>query len=267
MRKKLSISVLVITWNEKHLLSRCLEKLCANFDFDEDEIVVIDNGSIDDTPEMVSERFPSVRYYRLEENIGVGPARNRGIMVADKDIVMTLDNDAYLATPFSTLKASIIDAHLHNPNLGVMGFRLCFPDGSYQFNGRGFPGFVQPFYSRIPFLRSIKYFKNQYNSHLNVNLEQISTGLHEVDYLLGANQIFTREWLVKTGIYDESIFFGPEDLEFCWRVKQAGGQNMINMSVSIIHDYQRRTRKINKIFFLHTYAFYRTWLKMKSLWR
>ena len=183
MRKRLSISVIVITWNEKHLLSRCLENLCANFDFDEDEIVVIDNGSIDDTSEMVSEHFPSVRYYRLEENIGVGPARNRGIMVADKDIVMTLDNDAYLTTPFSTLKASIIDAHSHNPDLGVMGFRLCFPDGSYQFNGRGFPGFVQPFYSRIPFLRSIKYFKNQYNSHLNVNLEKISTGLNEVDYL------------------------------------------------------------------------------------
>ena len=81
MRKRLSISVVVITWNEKHLLSRCLENLCPNFDFDEDEIVVIDNGSIDGTAEMVSERFPSVRYYRLEENIGVGPARNRGIMV------------------------------------------------------------------------------------------------------------------------------------------------------------------------------------------
>ena len=99
MRKRLSISVVVITWNEKHLLSRCLENLCPNFDFDEDEIVVIDNGSIDGTAEMVSERFPSVRYYRLEENIGVGPARNRGIMVADKNIVMTLDNDAYLTTP------------------------------------------------------------------------------------------------------------------------------------------------------------------------
>ena len=65
MSKRLSVSVLVITWNEKQLLSRCLENLCANFDFDEDEIVVIDNGSIDDTSEMVSERFPSVRYYCL----------------------------------------------------------------------------------------------------------------------------------------------------------------------------------------------------------
>ena len=263
MNDENSVSVIVITWNQVECLSRCLESICNDFDFNQDEIIVIDNGSEDDSESVIRTRFPDVQYFPLKNNIGVGPARNRGILASSKNFIMTIDNDAYLTTPFPVVKNSIVEAFATVENLGVMGFRLCYPSGQYQFNGRQFPRMLQPLSSRLTLLRKFKYFHKLHTRHMRTELEQSLNGLHEVDYVLGANQIYRRHSLATTSVYDESIFYGPEDIEFCWKHKIAGHRNMVNMSCTISHDYQRRSTKINGLFIRHLISFYRIWLKIR----
>jgi len=260
----IKISVIVITWNELDLVDRCLHSFYDKFDFNSHEIVVVDNGSSDGTGDMILEKYPSVTYVKLRRNIGVGPARNRGIIASRGEFIMTLDNDALLECDFSTVAASIESSFESEERLGVMGFRLCYPDGTYQYNGRSFPGLLQPFVSRVAALQKVGVLGRLIDKHLRKDLGNESSGLHEVDYVLGANQIYRKKDVIQIGMYDDAIFFGPEDLEFCWRLKESLGRvNMINLSLSIVHDYQRRTTKINLILLKHLVSYYSTWVKMR----
>ena len=71
------LSIIIITWNELANLERCLLSLVDKVDFSRDEVIVVDNGSRDGSEEFVA-TLPQVRYFPLETNLGVGPARNRG---------------------------------------------------------------------------------------------------------------------------------------------------------------------------------------------
>ena len=117
MKSSPSISVVIITWNQLELLNRCLESLYSQFQFEHDEIIVIDNGSTDGTNDLIESNYPAVRYYRLDSNLGVGAARNRGIVASRCEYIMTLDNDAYLQTSFASLKKSIIAAYNQEKDL------------------------------------------------------------------------------------------------------------------------------------------------------
>ena len=77
----------------------------------------------------------------------------------------------------------------------------------------------------------------------------------EVDYVLGANQTFTKKVAALLMGYDERIFFGPEDAEFCVRTNQLGLRNYYSQSISIVHDYKRRTRKFSKLTIKHLLGF------------
>ena len=77
----------------------------------------------------------------------------------------------------------------------------------------------------------------------------------EVDYVLGANQTFTKKVAAQLLGYDDRIFFGPEDAEFCVRTHKLGLRNYYSRSISIIHDYKRRTRKLSRLTFKHLAGF------------
>ena len=80
---------------------------------------------------------------------------------------------------------------------------------------------------------------------------------YEVDYVLGANQIYRRETFAKLNGYDDKIFFGPEDFDFCYRAKnELQLKNYLSDDVEIIHDYTRRTRKFSLITVKHILSYY-----------
>jgi GT2 family glycosyltransferase len=88
-----TVSTLVVCWNNRDFLSRCLESVPAG-----SELIVVDNGSTDGSGDLVVERFPSARLVRLDQNVGFAAGVNRAAAEATGTYLLLLNPDAE-ATP------------------------------------------------------------------------------------------------------------------------------------------------------------------------
>jgi glycosyltransferase involved in cell wall biosynthesis len=105
---QLLVSVIIPTYNRAHLLKRALDSALPQL-IDGDEIIVIDDGSTDNTAEVMTAYGPPVRYIKIE-NGGAGPARNRGIDEAKGDLVAFLDSDDEWMAPKLALQRQVMAA-------------------------------------------------------------------------------------------------------------------------------------------------------------
>lgn len=257
------LSIVVLTCNEKTETLRCLGSLFDHID-ERSEVIVVDNGSTDGTLDAINASFVRVRTYFLPTNVGVAAGRNYGIDRSLGQYIMTIDNDTVYHGPepvdeilrlFSTL-----------PNVGVTGFRLLNEDGSLQRNFRRFPTLLQPFVARIGILSRSRTLRAVLDSHLmnDVATDRLNEAL-EVDYVIGANQIFRRDLFLRLGKYDETIFYGPEDCELCLRFKMNGYKNYYCPDIRISHLYKRRSRNSAGLLLTHFKGFVAMFWKHKRL--
>lgn len=86
------ISVIIVSWNGRHLLRDCLDAVLGQ-DFDDFEVILVDNGSSDGSPELVQESYPAVRLVRLEENRGFTGGNLAGFGFAKGTFIALLNND------------------------------------------------------------------------------------------------------------------------------------------------------------------------------
>ncbi len=95
-------SIVVLNWNGRHLLEESLPAVerAVAFSQAEHEVILVDNGSSDDSLEWLQTHHPTVRTIRLEKNIGFGEGNNRGIEKARHKIVVLLNNDMIVAEDF-----------------------------------------------------------------------------------------------------------------------------------------------------------------------
>ena len=99
LEKKLKVAVIIVSWNRKNLLKRCLLSLDSHLRLSH-TVIIIDNASADGTPEMVRSRFPDVLLIENDRNLGFSKAVNQGIALLIQhhiaaDFVLLLNNDAY----------------------------------------------------------------------------------------------------------------------------------------------------------------------------
>src|SRR5690242_5054473 len=123
----LDLSVVIVNWNLCRLLLDCLRGLPAAASGLAYEATVVDNGSHDGSPEMVSGEFPDVRLIRNSENLGFARANNQGIRLAAGRYILLLNNDTILPPGALTALVRFMDEH---PNAGAVGPRLLRPDGT-----------------------------------------------------------------------------------------------------------------------------------------
>ena len=88
---KVAVSAIIPTYNRAHLIDRAISSVLSQLQ-DEDELIVIDDGSTDDTEMVVAQFGDSIRYVRTS-NHGVGAARNRGVKEAKNSLIAFLDSD------------------------------------------------------------------------------------------------------------------------------------------------------------------------------
>ena len=88
------VSIIIVNWNGAAFVFRCLEALQKQ-SFQDYEIVIVDNGSVDGSPEQIERDWPQVRLIRLDQNYGFAVANNRGVAQARGRWVALLNNDAF----------------------------------------------------------------------------------------------------------------------------------------------------------------------------
>ena len=246
------VSVVVVAYNARDELADCLQSIERHIGDLSVETILVDNASTDGTAELVAGRFPATRVIRRDRNEGVA-ARRHGLAVAQGAYRMFLDSDARLTPEALTELVRFMGAHAA---AGLVGPRLVYPDGTPQPSARRFPPLLLPLVRRPP-LRRFMDDSRMVRRHLMLDDDLSSP--REVEYVLGACQLFSEEAQLAAGEFDSRIFYGPDDVEWCLRIREAGYEVHFDPGATVIHDYRRSTdrRPVSRLAVRHLWSFYR----------
>ena len=236
MNQNIKNSIIILTRDRKKLLNQCLNSLYKNISFTEFEIILIDNGSRDDNTRFLK-RHKAVKFIKLPHNIGVSAGRNIGVSNTQGKYIIFLDDDTIVEDdPFFKI-TKFMDK---NKEIGIVGPKLLYSNNKIQESIRKFPTPLSVFW-RGTFLGKILPNMSFYKDHLlrDFNHKEIK----EVDWVLGACQIIRKEVFNAIGYLDEKYFYGYEDIDFCYRAKNAGWKIVYYPYSKIIHYYRRESAK------------------------
>lgn len=217
------VSYVVISWQGLHLLQRLLPQLTATTD---SQIIVVDNGSTDGTDLYLRKYAKRMDIVSLSKNFGVAYARNRGLELAKGEWICILDND--ICFEEKTILA-MIDCMERNEEVGMVGCRLLYPDGIVQDSCKLYPGIIE------------KWKNIRYRGKIRYSYPEKMQTVFEPEYVIGACQLIRKKVIEQVGLLDEHIFYGPEDCDYCLRVRQNGWKVIYLPTVSMVHDCQRKT--------------------------
>jgi N-acetylglucosaminyl-diphospho-decaprenol L-rhamnosyltransferase len=219
------VSIVIVSFNAREHLERCLEAVAGG----EHEVVVVDNASSDGSPALVRERFPSVRLVELEENIGFGAANNVGMEVASGRWLLLLNSDAWPVGEAIERLAAFGEAH---PRAGIVGPRLRNTDGSLQPSVRGHPTLWR-IATEYLFLRRLAPRSRALNAFYGGGFDHAS--VREVEVLKGAVLLVRREASEAVGGFDPAYFMYGEEMDLCYRVREAGWAVVFDPDAEFVH--------------------------------
>lgn len=246
------VSVIVVAHDVRDEVLACFESVERHAPPATVELLLVDNASTDGTAEAVAETFPAAEIVRLARNVGVA-ARNEGLRRARGRTRMFLDSDARLTPGALPELVAYLDAH---PEAGLVGPRLVYEDGTLQLSARRFPPLLLPLMRRPPLGR---FFDRSRWVRRHLMADDPHDRTREVEYVLGACQLFSARAQEAAGEIDERIFFGPDDVEWCLSVRRAGLQVVYHPAATVIHGYRRSSagRPVSRIALSQLRAFAR----------
>jgi GT2 family glycosyltransferase len=226
------VTVIVVAHDVREEVLTCLASVEEHAVPVTTEVVLVDNASTDGTAEAVEEAFSQAQVVTLARNVGVA-ARNAGLRRARGRLRMFLDSDARLTAGALPELVSYLDAH---PEVGLVGPKLVYEDGTLQLSARRFPPRLLPLVRRPPFGR---FFEDSAPVRRHLMADERHDRTREVEYVLGACQLFTAEAQTAAGEIDSRIFFGPDDVDWCLRIRRAGLEVVYHPAATVVHGYRR----------------------------
>lgn len=225
-------AVVLLTWNSRRHLENCLRSLPAAADRPL-QLIVVDNGSNDGTPELVRELAPEAELICNDRNRGVAPARNQGLDVVRAPYGILLDVDT-IVEPGALGK--LLDHLDRAPDVALAGARLMLPDGSVQPSCQRFPTLRDKLVRQLPRALGAGLLRDVELSDWDHTTER------DVDYVVGACQAIRMSVLREIGGLDDRIFYGPEDVDLCLRMQLRGHRVTYVGEAVVRHECQRVTR-------------------------
>lgn len=255
------VTAVVLSWNSARYLGAALASLRREAERVPTEIVVVDNGSSDNSLEIVGRIAPEARIIRNAANRGVAAARNQGAEESRAEFVLFLDSDAEMSPGSLDAMVRFLDAH---PHVAVVGPKMVSPDGSLQHSCRRFPTVPGKLLRLLPFdwRRRIAWVVHE------EMLDAERSAPMPVDHVIGACQLIRREVLTAVGRLDERMFYGPEDVDLCLRVWRTGREVYYLPDAVVVHAEQRITRRrLDLLTLRHGTALAYYFWKHRYVWR
>lgn len=213
MNKK-SISILIINWNSKDYLEKCLsiiEKTCQDLYL---QIIVVDSGSFDGC-EKVVKKFKSVKFIQSDENLGFGQANNVGFKYVKNDLLLLLNPDTEIKPRSIHV---LIEALQKLPQAGIVAPKLLNSDGSIQRTCvRAAPTPLNCFFDAAILQ---KFFPN--SSLWGSSKVFTSSRPVEVEAVSGACMLLKTETFKRVGGFTKDFFMYGEDMDLCAKVRRIG---------------------------------------------
>jgi GT2 family glycosyltransferase len=225
---QLDVSFIVVNYNSDLHVIRLLESIVSMEELIQFEIIVVDNdiskNSLGGSGVFSDRRIKLIRNF---ENIGFAAAVNIALDHCIATYVCLINPDIYYIKKNSIHR--IIKGELRYQKVGVVAPRLLNEDRSFQSSGEKFPTLTGLVLANIFGTRSKIVRKFFLKRKLN------ETGLKEHDWVTGAVFIFAHVLVKEVGKFNEKFWLYGEDLEFCFRVKEAGYSILVNNDVEFVH--------------------------------
>lgn len=225
----ISVSIVVVTWNQKDIVAQCLESIRRYADHSTTEVIVVDNASTDGTPEMIRDQFPLVKLITNITNLGFAKANNIGIHESKGQYVCLVNSD--VVVPEGCVERAI-DYMERNPSIGMLGPKMRLPDGTIGQSCMGFPS-IWNWLCRALALDNLVVGRRLFGGFLRTDFRY--DRIQDVDVLTGWFWIATRKALRQVGPLDERYFMYGEDIDWCKRFHEAGWRLVFYPDVEAIH--------------------------------
>ncbi len=237
------LSMVIVSWNTKDLLEKCISSILMNQPGGEYEIWVVDNASTDGSAHMVRENFPSVKLCESTENLGFARGNNMAIRQASGKYVLLLNPD-------TEVKPGALDTLIHfmdeNPLAGGAGPYLLNPDGSLQASSFPIPTLAREFWHffRLDVIFPIGVYKMK---------RWPTDHIRPVGYLKGACLILRHSALDQVGLLDEDYFMYTEEVDLCFRLQKAGWRLYWVPQAKVVHYGQQSINQVADEMFQQLY--------------
>jgi hypothetical protein len=271
-----AISIIILTWNSEKYVEKCVNSIynSAGNERDSIEVIVVDNGSSDSTPkilERLKTNNANFKYILLDKNYGTTFPRNLAIKESKGDFILVLDSDTEIGEHSIEILLDTLNDENY-ANVGIVAPRLLYPDGSVQHSCKRLPNIA---------IKILKFTGSKYLKSIAESMELYGPKVYsldfydiiEVDYCISACWLVRRKALDEVGLFDERIFYSPEDVDLCVRMWLKGWKVVYNPNATVIHHTQRLSKRNFRIALSHAkglfYYFrkYGYWFRREKLYK
>jgi N-acetylglucosaminyl-diphospho-decaprenol L-rhamnosyltransferase len=211
------LSIVIVSYNARADLERCLASLVEHAPAVDHEILVVDNASTDDTVEAVRMRWTGIRLIEAGGNLGFSRANNLGIRQSFGELVLLLNGDTVVPAGELDELVEVLD---RRPDVAVVGPRLVDGQGKAELS---FGRMISPL--------------NEVRQKLRArgNVERLTSREREVDWVSGACLLVRRADAEAVGLLDERYFLYTEDVDFCAAIRARGRRVLFTPAAQIVH--------------------------------
>ena len=203
----LKVSIIILNWNGKEDTLECLDSV-VNLEYPSFEIVVVDNGSTDDSVDVIANKYPEIKIVQTGGNLGYAGGNNVGIRWAiqrDADFILVLNNDTVVD---KNMLSHLVGASLLDSRVGLLGpVNYYYDDPNLIWTtGAMLENFPNAGYRMLGDGDSDESWKTS----------------AQVDSLVGSCMLIKRNVIDEIGLFDEKFFLCWEEFDFCARAKNIG---------------------------------------------
>ena len=242
--KKDFFSIVIPVYNCCELTDKCIQSIITNTIGIEYEIIIVNNGSIDDTSSMINkyiEKYPFVKYIENRDNYGFSLGNNIGANVAEGEYVLFLNNDTELT---SNLLLELVSTLKNDLFVGMVAPKLLYPDNTIQFSGFAFSEM-----SKIPY-----HIYQGYSSKEHfVNIKREYQALTGACFLMRLSDFYT----VKG--FDPVFVNGGEDLDLSFKIRKKLGKRLLVNPLSEVYHLEGKTEGRSKMIMENRMLFVDKW--------
>lgn len=222
------VSIIIPVWNKLELTMQCLTAIAKNTEYEDYEVIIIDNASSDGTKDFLKTLDGDIKIITNEENLGFAKASNQGAKIASGEYLVFLNNDTI---PQKSWLTNLVKTIQSSKKIGIVGSKLFYPDDTIQHCGASMR------YDK-------KFFRHQYKylhkNHPLVNYKR------KLDAVTAACFITPKSLFYNLNYFDEKYLNGCEDMDYCTSVRENGHEIIYEPKSELYHLESQTPRMSNK---------------------
>lgn len=255
----MDLSIIIVTWNSEKYIRNCLDSILLSTGDFQNEIILVDNASADQTTNIVKGLYPQVKLIQNRKNAGYAKANNQGMKESQGKYLLLLNPDTEV---LENALISMLRFLEENTQVGALGPRLLYPDKTVQPSCREFPTYATLIWEFSDLSRIFP--KSKIFSRWRMGYFKFNQ-IREVDQPMGSCLLLRRATLQDVGIFDENFPMFFNDVDLCYRIKQAGWKIYYYPDAQVLHHKGAATRQVKRrMIWLSHVAFFRFFKKHRT---